>query len=189
MSFRTSLFLFGMLGWDADYLRKIDMQTIIHNAVPSLMPNFDLLGRANLGPTTSQRMQDLFAIAGRFPLETVQAGIDKLENAFSAMQAHGILTRHDYSCCATCGSAEIRDEVTKACRSGLSVDGFVFYHWDAADTASENGQLSLTFGSRLGANTSAADIGHQAQQCLNEAGLQTVWNGDPAGRITVVLAA
>jgi hypothetical protein len=169
-------------------LRKIDMQTTIHNAAPPLMPNFDVLGRAQLGPTTSQRMQDLFSISGRFPGEAVQAGIDKLENAFSAMQAHGILTRHDYSCCSTCGSAEIRDEVSKACQSGLSVDGFVFYSWDAADTASESGQLSLTFASRLGANTSVADIGHLAQRCLREAGLQTVWNGDPAGRILVTLA-
>jgi hypothetical protein len=165
------------------------MQTTIQTAVPPLMANFNLLGQANLGPTTSQRMQDLFAIAARFPQETVQTGIDKLENAFSAMQAHGILTRHDYSCCATCGSAEIRDEVSQACRSGLSVDGFVFYHWEAADTASDSGQLSLTFGSRLGANTSVADIGHQAQKCLNDAGLHTVWNGDPAGRILVTIAA
>jgi len=165
------------------------MQTTIHNAVPPLMPNFDVLGRAQLAPTSSQRMQDLFAISGRFPLEVVQDGIDKLENAFSAMQAHGILTRHDYSCCSTCGNAEIRDEVSKACQSGLSVDGFVFYSWDAADAASESGKLSLTFASRLGANTSVADIGRQVQQCLQDSGLQTVWNGDPASRISVTLAA
>lgn len=164
------------------------MHTTIQNVAPSLAANFTVLGQSSLGPTTSQRMHDLFAISGRFPLASVQAGIDKLETAFSAMQSHGILTRHDYSCCATCGNAEIRDEVTKACRSGLSVDGFVFYHWEAADTASENGQLSLTFGSHIGAATSAADIGLQVQQCLHAVGLETVWNGDPAGRIVVTLA-
>lgn len=165
------------------------MQTTTQPAMPPLIPNFNLLGRAHWGATTSQRMQDLFAISGQFPLAAVQAGIDKLENAFSAMQSHGILTRHDYSCCSTCGNAEIRDEVRQACQSGLSVDGFAFYAWDVADTAAERGQLSLTFGSRLGANTSVTDIGHLVQECLRGAGLQTTWDGDPAGRILVTLVS
>jgi len=156
---------------------------------PPMLPDFKLLGQSTLGPTTSQRMQDLFSIAGNFQFSSVQDSIERLEQAFKTMQAHGILTRHDYSCCSVCGNAEIRDEVVKAKQAGLSIDGFVFYPWGAADTASETGRLTLTFGSHIGSGVSAGDIGNRVIQCLRTAGLAAEWKGGPAGHISVTLVS
>lgn len=115
--------------------------------------------------------------------------VDRLETAFMALQAHGVLARHDYSCCSTCGSAEIRDEMAGAVRAGQPVDGFVFYHWQDTDDAAAAGRLALSFGSRLGGPKGVAEIGGQVAQALRDAGLQIEWDGSVHNRIGVALTA
>jgi hypothetical protein len=52
---------------------------------------------------------------------------DRLDAAFTALNARGIVARQHFSCCNNCGFAEIWDEVEVA-EKQQPVEGYVFYH-------------------------------------------------------------
>lgn len=46
---------------------------------------------------------------------------DRLDRAFEALNAGGIVARHDFTCCQNCGFAEIGAEIDDAISSGVDV--------------------------------------------------------------------
>src|SRR5579883_3124579 len=56
-----------------------------------------------------------------------QTDCDKLDAAFDELEQQGIVSRQNFTCCQTCGHAEIWDEVELA-RQDAEVKGYVFYH-------------------------------------------------------------
>jgi hypothetical protein len=64
---------------------------------------------------------------------------DRLDAAFAALEAAGIVCRQNFSCCGTCGAGEIWDEMAAAGRAGLHVRGYVFYHVQDTESAVEGG--------------------------------------------------
>jgi hypothetical protein len=154
-------------------------------APDTLPPQSAFSWQAQPAQHDTQRLRQALAPSASQALPAV----DRLEAAFGALRGRGIVARHDYSCCSTCGSAEIRDEMAAAMRAGEPADGFAFYHWQDTEDAPATGRLALSFGSRLGGPLGTAEIGVVVLQALRDAGLPVDWDESARSRMTVVLAA
>ncbi|MFD1147612.1 DUF6891 domain-containing protein, partial [Saccharothrix hoggarensis] len=66
--------------------------------------------------------------------------VDRLLAVFEALDADGIVARPDFTCCQTCGVAEIGDEAGEAAR------GYVFFHRQDTESAAAGGGLFLAYG-------------------------------------------
>ncbi|MEU4211357.1 hypothetical protein AB0F13_15405 [Streptomyces sp. NPDC026206] len=106
---------------------------------------------------------------------------DRLAAAFAALDAGGITARMDFTCCGTCGTAEIRGEAAD------EDHGYVFFDHQDAEAAADGHGLWL----RYGAHGEDADgsltvaVGQSVVAALAEAGLGAAWDGDPSRAISV----
>jgi hypothetical protein len=66
---------------------------------------------------------------------------DRLASAFAELEAEGIVARMNFTCCGTCGHAEIGEEVAE----DESARGYVFFHMQDADGLVEGDAPSLYF--------------------------------------------
>ncbi len=112
---------------------------------------------------------------------------DRLDRAFEALNAEGIVAEHDFTCCQNCGLAEIGEPIQAAIDAGADVSGFVFYHAQDTDGAVEGHGLHLTYGHIDGGDTSGVAIGRRVVGALTAAGLETTWDGSFGKRISVRL--
>jgi len=136
---------------------------------------------------------------------------DRLRNAFAALEADGFVCRMNFTCCQTCGTAEIDDE-----RAALAEGDYPFREWaytffhqqDAERLTDEGAHLFLTYSAWRAApgidpelrdraragdeearhevvrRTDAA-VGEKVAAALRDAGLTVTWDGDPGTRIAV----
>jgi hypothetical protein len=111
---------------------------------------------------------------------------DRLERAFAALTGDGVVSRMNFTCCRTCGEAEIADEVP----TGAVPDGYVFFHNQDADQL-EPGRLHLAWGVFAPYADEAAyehamhRIGNRIVDALGAQGLTVEWDGRPEHRITL----
>ncbi|REC97295.1 hypothetical protein DEU35_3061 [Microbacterium sp. AG157] len=141
---------------------------------------------------------------------------DRLRTAFAILEARGFVARADFTCCNTCGTAEIDDERTPAPNDETGAPQFrewaytFFHQQDAERLAEEPAHLFLTFSAFAPLRDldpgllAAADVGDEAARsevwrqtdarvgrivadALAEAGLPVEWDGDPAHRIVIPL--
>lgn len=110
---------------------------------------------------------------------------DRLDRVFEALNAGGIVARHDFTCCQNCGFAEIGAEIHDAISSGVDVTGFAFYHQQDTDSATEGGGLFLSYGHIDGGDANAIAVGRVITSALDAAGLKTDWDGEVEKRIFV----
>lgn len=113
---------------------------------------------------------------------------DRLEAAFAALERAGIICRQNFSCCGTCGAAEIWDEMAAVEEAGAPVAGYAFFHVQDTEAAVEGDGLYLSYGS-VGEGAEAAEaVGRAIVDALEAKGLITVWDGHWSRRIFVQLA-
>lgn len=112
---------------------------------------------------------------------------DRLDAAFLALEEIGVISRQNYSCCQTCGTAEIWDELNKAADEGRNVVGYTFYHVQDTESAVEDSRLHLSYGALEEGDAASVDIGHRIAAVLRKSGLTTDWNGHLSQRIAVSL--
>ncbi|XVS64614.1 DUF6891 domain-containing protein [Actinosynnema sp. CA-299493] len=114
-------------------------------------------------------------------------GVDRLFAAFDALDRGGIVARADFTCCQTCGHAEIGDEAGEGAR------GYVFFHRQDTESAVAGGGVWLAYGS-FGdpaglepVDHAAADeaVGREVVAALTASGLPVEWNGSARTRIQV----
>ncbi|MFJ6670352.1 DUF6891 domain-containing protein [Actinosynnema sp. NPDC091369] len=103
--------------------------------------------------------------------------VDRLFEVFDALDRGGITARADFTCCQTCGHAEIGDEAGEGAR------GYVFFHRQDTERAVADGQVWLAYGS-LGDVADEA-VGHEVVAALTAGGLPVEWNGSARTRIKV----
>ena len=108
---------------------------------------------------------------------------DRLDAAFAALDAVGIVARQHFSCCGSCGANEIHDEMDQATKAGQTVRGFAFFHIQDTEGAVSGESLFLSYGSADGDKDAAVAIGHEVVAALREQGLHPAWNGRHANRI------
>ncbi|MCE6996935.1 hypothetical protein LZG04_19315 [Saccharothrix sp. S26] len=103
--------------------------------------------------------------------------VDRLFAAFHALDRGGITARADFTCCQTCGHAEIGDEAREGAR------GYVFFHQQDTERAVVDGQVWLAYGSFGEAADEA--VGREVVAALSAGGLPVEWNGSASTRIKV----
>lgn len=125
----------------------------------------------------------------RFPIEV----------GFDALGEIGVLARANFTCCGTCGAAEIGDE-----RDDSRVwRGYVFFHTQDAANIAHDATTYLSYGIFLDAyieeaaweglsdeerdrfywDTTAALVAEEIIPTLERSGLKVSWNGDTGTRI------
>jgi len=111
---------------------------------------------------------------------------DRLELAFSALESGGIVARQNFTCCQTCGHAEIGDEIETAREAGREVRGYTFFHQQDTERAAEGGGILLAYGPAA-EGVDLATVGHEVADALRDAGLTVEWTGDVSKRIGVAM--
>ncbi|WP_371482018.1 hypothetical protein [Kitasatospora sp. NBC_00315] len=105
--------------------------------------------------------------------------VDRLVEAFDQLESDGVVTAMDFTCCNSCGYAEIGGEADDESR------GFVFFHEQDTERAAAGGGLTLRFGGFRHSEEETAEIGREIVAALAEAGLNAKWSGSPDEVITV----
>jgi hypothetical protein len=106
---------------------------------------------------------------------------DRLDRAFAALEATGIVARQNFTCCQTCGHGEIFDEF-----GGRRVRGYVFYHMQDTEAAVAGLGLSLAYGAASKEEDPVA-IGHAIVDALRRERLSVEWDGSLERRISVAM--
>jgi hypothetical protein len=106
---------------------------------------------------------------------------DRLHAAFTELERDGIVAREDFTCCGTCGAAEIGDEML---RHGAA-RGYTFFHEQGTEAAVENGGLYLSYGASVAGEENGVAVGREVEATLRRHGLTTRWSGRLAQRIAV----
>lgn len=109
---------------------------------------------------------------------------DRLDSAFGALSAQGIVARQDFSCCNNCGFTEIWDEVEKEEKSH-PVEGYVFYHLQCTEGAIKTGQLLMAYGCVEEDPLAFLGVANKIVAELRKAGLNASWGGTDGHPIVI----
>ncbi|MDO7835690.1 hypothetical protein Q4610_11620 [Sphingobium sp. HBC34] len=113
---------------------------------------------------------------------------DRLDAAFVALEAEGVIARQNFTCCGICGASEIWDEIEAARDEGERVEGYVFFHMQDTEAAVEGHGLYLNYGACTEGEAAAIAIGYRIVAQLEAQGLTTQWGGRLEQRIGVAMA-
>jgi hypothetical protein len=108
---------------------------------------------------------------------------DRLDAAFAELDRVGIVARQHYSCCGTCGSNDIRDEMDRT----VTARGFTFFHIQDTEHAVGGEFLYLSYGSVTLDRSDAVAIGREVVDTLSRYGLSPAWDGRHVNRIGLSL--
>ncbi|GAB5348481.1 hypothetical protein TMRO357_02149 [Alteriqipengyuania sp. 357] len=112
---------------------------------------------------------------------------DRLDAAFAALETDGIVSRQNFSCCGSCGSYEIWDEMAAVKDAGGPTRGYAFYHMQDTESAADGGRLNLNYGAAEEGETASLQVAAEIVAKLEEHGLETHWNGSLDQRIGISL--
>jgi hypothetical protein len=132
-----------------------------------------------------QEIESLRADQTGWPILT---DFDRLELAFDMLEDADIVARQNFTCCGTCGAAEISVEIEDFETLGRRARGYVFFHQQDTESAVETGELYLSYGAAN--NTADAvflQIGQEIAATLAAVGLKVHWDGKLERRIGVTL--
>lgn len=108
---------------------------------------------------------------------------ERLDAAFDELNQRGIVARQHWSCCGTCGVAEIWHEM----QSFEEARGYTFYHWQDSDSAAEYGGLYLNYGAVADEEQTNVDLAWEIVNVLRKHDLKVAWSGNLATRILINL--
>jgi hypothetical protein len=112
---------------------------------------------------------------------------DRLDDAFAALEARGVIARQHFTCCGTCGSTEIGDEIDAVQQAGGPTRGYAFYHEQDTEAATEGRGLYLNYGACDEGEEAALAVARDIVTQIEAHGLRTDWNGSWTQRIGVSL--
>lgn len=120
----------------------------------------------------------------------VLTDFDRLSLAFDMLEDEDIVARQHFTCCGTCGAAEIGIEMDDfQDLSGREAKGYVFFHQQDTESAVESGSLYISYGA-ADATASAEDniaIGQRLHDILQSVGLKPVWDGKINHRVGLAI--
>lgn len=114
-----------------------------------------------------------------------QTDCDRLDAAFAALEQAGVVARQHFTCCGTCGLAEIDREIAAAEAGGGRARGYTFYHWQDTEAAVEGYGICLYYGACEEGEAADLAVGHEIASELRRQGLRPEWNGRLDTRIEV----
>ena len=108
--------------------------------------------------------------------------MDALHRAIQSLDRDGFIARCNYSCCQTCGVAEISQE---AAAQSPSPQFYVFWHEQDEEGRLRHGTVYLSYGSLDGEADARAnrEAGEKIVARLRELGVPVTWKGNPGTRI------
>lgn len=112
---------------------------------------------------------------------------DRLSTAFAALDHRGVVARENFSCCGTCGSTEIWDEMDAARNSGTTITGYVFFHMQDTESAVDGDGLYMNYGAVEDGEEAALGIAATIVTEFERSGLTVDWDGSWGKRIGVAL--
>jgi hypothetical protein len=112
---------------------------------------------------------------------------DRLEAAFAALEEDGVVARQNFTCCMTCGSTEIWDEIREAEEEGQTVRGYTFFHAQDTEAAVEGHGVYLAYGACDEGEAPALKVARRIVSHLEAQGLRPEWNGSWDQRIALPL--
>src|SRR5262245_11532935 len=113
---------------------------------------------------------------------------DRLDAAFSELDAAGIVARQDFLCCQTCGCAEVAQLFDTMRASGQAPRGYAFYHGQDTERGVEGAGVYLSFGdATFDEDVKSVAVGRTVVDTLERHGLKPRWNGTFGQRINVPL--
>jgi hypothetical protein len=142
-------------------------------------------GRDDLQPSIKAMLAELLAAH-----RTEQAGwesstdCDRLDEAFAALNQHGIVARQDFSCCNNCGFTDIWEEIEKE-EEHQPVKGYVFFHLQGTELAIRSGRLLLCYGCVEEDEAVFVQVAHKIVAELRRVGLDAKWQGTAGHPIVV----
>lgn len=101
---------------------------------------------------------------------------DRLDEAFAVLNRQGIVARQDFSCCNNCGFTEIWDEIEEE-EKHQTIEGYLFYHLQATQTAIESGKLQMAYGCVEEDEAILIAIVNKIVAELRRVGLNASWEG------------
>jgi len=111
---------------------------------------------------------------------------NRLDRCFADLEKDGIVARQNFTCCQTCGHAEIGDEIAAAEKRG-AVAGYTFYHQQDTEHAAEGGGVYLAYGALSAEEAKSLAVANRIVDALGRAGLKVTWDGKSSSRILVQL--
>jgi hypothetical protein len=110
---------------------------------------------------------------------------DKLDAAFAALEESGVISRQNFTCCGTCGAAEIWDEIDEVKRLDRRARGYAFFHQQDTEGAVDGYGLYLNYGACEDSSEATVAVGHEIVRALEAKGLKADWDGRIEKRISV----
>lgn len=112
---------------------------------------------------------------------------DRLDQAFAALTARGLVALHHAGYEMSDGLSEVSEVVAAAGETTMphqaASRGYCFYHGQDVEGAVAGLGLWLAYGSLGGAAASQVLVGQQVRAAMQEVGLVVEWNGNPESRI------
>lgn len=162
-----------------------DRAQILQNAEDAFEGELDIdILRQAAAVATDEALAEHLTDQSNWPAIT---DCDRLDAAFAGLEAEGIVARQNFTCCGTCGAAEIWDEAKALEEMGKPVEGYAFYHMQDTESAADGGGLYLNYGSAEDGDVASTAIGRRIVRQLESHGLKTDWNGDIRQRIGLSL--
>lgn len=112
---------------------------------------------------------------------------DRLDAAFDDLNEHGVLARHHWLCCQTCGHAAMPEEYDRVVGKGRPARGYAFYHLQDTERAVEGDGLYLAYGAFSNEDGAEASVGRDIVDALRRHGLDPSWDGNVTSRILLPL--
>jgi len=115
---------------------------------------------------------------------------DRLKAALDTLETEGIVTRENFTCCGTCGAAEIGAEIEDfAAETGRPATGYVFFHQQDTENAVDGHGLHFNYGTASPDWTEEKSlaIGQRLFDALKSVGLTPDWDGSIDHRVAVSL--
>lgn len=100
--------------------------------------------------------------------------------AFKKLNEGGIVAKENFSCCTTCGCAEIAD-----CLGEHDI-GWCFYHAQDGERRAAGKSFFLSYGSVNEEDEQTVEVGEKIVAVLSSMGIRTSWNGNSASKIEVL---
>jgi len=120
----------------------------------------------------------------------VLTDFDRLQLAFDMLEDDDIVARQHFTCCGTCGAAEIGAEIDDFEElSGRTARGYVFFHQQDTESAVESGSLYISYGASdaTAPTEEALTIGQRLFEVLQSVGLKPVWDGKINHRVGLAI--
>ncbi|MEU9084971.1 hypothetical protein [Streptomyces sp. NPDC048357] len=105
---------------------------------------------------------------------------ERITRAFAALEASGITARENFTCCRSCGLAEIWADGAEDAR------GFVFFHAQSTEGAAAGHDLFLMYGGFEPDEALTVAVGREVVAALEGEGLAWGWSGGAHDAIRVV---